>query len=260
MICTIWNIGKPKFITFAPHYIICWAMTEYRKFKKHIFFDLDHTLWDFDKNAEETLQELFAIYNFKQLGFSSADVFIESYTKNNHHLWSQYHLGKINKEQLREARFTNTFIELGVEPELFPDSFEEDYVRLCPLKTHLFPHAIETLEYLKERYTLHLISNGFKEGTEAKISATNIEKYFSHIVISEDVGVHKPHPEIFHYALDSANANKEESVMIGDSLEADIRGAMNFGMDAIFFNPNGMPVPSDVKNQIVHLKELIELF
>lgn len=230
--------------------------------KEHIFFDLDHTLWDFDKNAEETLHELFSIYNFHQLGFSSADVFIESYTKNNHQLWSQYHLGEINKEQLREARFRNTFIELGVEPERFPAAFEEDYIQLCPLKTHLFPHAIETLEYLQEKYTLHLISNGFKEATKAKISNadTNIQKYFTHIVISENIGIHKPHPDIFQYALKGANAEKESSIMVGDSIEADIRGAQNFGIDAIFFNPNKIIAPSDVKHQIVQLKDLMKLF
>ena len=230
--------------------------------KEHIFFDLDHTLWDFDKNAEETLYELFSLYNFHQLGFSSADVFIETYTRNNHQLWSQYHLGEIDKEYLRKSRFANTFIELGVEPTLFPPSFEEDYIQLCPLKTHLFPHALETLEYLQEKYTLHLISNGFKEGTKAKISneKTNIQKYFTHIVISENVGVHKPHPDIFQYALNGANAKKETSIMIGDSIEADIRGAQNFGMDAIFFNPNRIDTPPDIKNKIVELKELMVLF
>lgn len=235
-------------------------MTSIFKSKKHLFFDLDHTLWDFDRNAEETLSELFDIYQFKALGFSSADVFIETYTKNNHQLWTQYHLGKIDKTQLREARFANTFIELGVEPELFPMQFEEDYIRLCPLKTHLFPHAIETLEYLQNQYVLHLISNGFKEASETKVSTTGIGKYFKQFIISENIGVHKPHPLIFQFALEGANASKEESVMIGDSLEADIRGALNFGMDAIFFNPHQAETPVDIKHQIIGLKELTELF
>lgn len=230
--------------------------------KKHIFFDLDHTLWDFDKNAKETLHELFTRYKFHQLGFSSADVFIETYTRNNHQLWSQYHSGQIDKEYLRKARFANTFIELGVEPERFPVTFEEDYIQLCPLKTHLFPHAIETLAYLREKYSLHLISNGFKEATTAKISnaLTDIQQYFSHIVISENVGIHKPHPDIFQFALQGAKAQKENSVMIGDSIEADIRGAQNFGMDAIFFNPHNIKAPADVKHAVVHLKELMEIF
>jgi len=228
--------------------------------KKHLFFDLDHTLWDFDKNAQETLTELFEIYKFRQLGFSSADVFIETYTKNNHQLWAQYHLGEIDKNQLRTARFANTFLDLGVEPTLFPIQFEEDYINSCSLKTNLFPHAIETLEYLQKKYTLHLISNGFKKASETKIATTNIGKYFTQIVISENVGVHKPHPDIFNYALKSALAEKDESVMIGDSLEADIRGAQNFGMDAIFFNPNKIDTPTDIKYQIVELKELTEIF
>src|SRR5690606_3401356 len=118
-------------------------------------------------------------------------------------------------------------------------------------KTNLFPHAIETLDYLKEKYTLHLISNGFKDACETKISTTGIGKYFMQIVISENVGVHKPHPQIFDYALRSAKARKDESVMIGDSLEADIRGAQNFGMDAIFFNPNRLNTPPDITYEIV---------
>lgn len=230
--------------------------------KEHIFFDLDHTLWDFDKNAEETLHELFTRYRFHQLGFSSVDVFIETYTRNNHQLWSQYHLGEIDKDYLRKARFANTFTELGVEPERFPVAFEADYIQLCPLKKHLFPHTIETLTYLRTKYTLHLISNGFKEATTAKISNpnTNIQQYFSHVVISENVGVHKPHPGIFQYALQEAKAQKEKSIMIGDSIEADVRGAQNFGIDAIFFNPHNIKAPADVKHEVIHLKELMEIF
>lgn len=228
--------------------------------KEHLFFDLDHTLWDFDRNAEETLSELFDIYRFRDLGFSSADVFIESYTRNNQLLWAQYHLGEIDKDHLRKARFSNTFEELGVEPHLFPRQFEVDYLSMCPLKTHLFPNAIETLNYLKEKYVLHLISNGFKEASATKIETTGIANYFFQVVISENVGVHKPHPKIFEYALNAAGTNKEASVMIGDSLEADIRGAQNFGMDAIFFNPKGMETPADVKFEISELSELTRLF
>lgn len=228
--------------------------------KKHLFFDLDHTLWDFDKNAEETLTELFDIYKFRELGFASADVFIESYTRNNQLLWAQYHLGAIDKAHLRKARFSNTFEELGVEAHLFPKQFEEDYIQMCPLKTHLFPNAIETLNYLQEKYVLHLISNGFKEASAMKVEKTGIAKYFFQIVISENVGVHKPHPRIFEYAVNAAGTTKEESVMIGDSLEADVRGAQGFGMDAIFFNPKKIDTPPDVKYEISELSELTRLF
>jgi putative hydrolase of the HAD superfamily len=224
--------------------------------KKHIFFDLDHTIWDFDKNAEEALHELYHIHKLESIGLTSADIFIETYTRNNHQLWAQYHVGEITKEELREARFKKTFIQLGLQPDLMPDGFEDAYVKLCPTKTNLFPHAHETLAYLQSKYTLHLISNGFKESQAIKIAGTNLAPYFQHIIISEDVGVNKPDPAIFQYAIDTALTTADESLMIGDSLEADVYGAINFGMDAIFFNPFNAPKPDDIPVQITHLKEL----
>jgi putative hydrolase of the HAD superfamily len=223
---------------------------------RHIFFDLDHTIWDFDKNAEETLHELYGKHKLSEIGLHSADLFIETYTRNNHLLWAQYHIGEISKDELREARFKKTFIELGVPPDLLPNDFEDEYVKIGPTKTNLFPHAHETLAYLKGKYTLHLISNGFKESTETKINNTDIIKYFDQVIISEVVGVNKPDKAIFEYALRVAGATKDESLMIGDSIEADIRGALAFGMDAIYFNPFNLEKPADVPAQITHLKEL----
>jgi putative hydrolase of the HAD superfamily len=222
----------------------------------HIFFDLDHTIWDFDKNAEETLHELFEVYRLKDLGLNSADAFIETYTRNNHALWADYHLGRISKETLRETRFKKTFLDLGLSPDVIPTKFEDDYVALGPTKTNLFPDAHETLTYLQGKYTLHLISNGFRESTEMKVSKTGLTKYFKHVFISEVVGYNKPDKAIFEHALKTGGAKKEESLMIGDSLEADIYGALNFGIDAIFFNPNNLAKPDDVPLQVTHLKEL----
>lgn len=226
---------------------------------KHIFFDLDHTLWDFDKNAEETLNELYHLHGLKELGLHSVDLFIQNYTANNYKLWADYHLGKISKQVLRETRFTTTFLEMGVCPKSIPVDFEIDYVRICPTKINLFPQAHNTLKYLTGKYELHLISNGFSESTEIKITNTNLAQYFSTVVISERVGFNKPNKAIFEFALKGACASKDESVMIGDSLEADIRGALNFGMSAIYFNPHLKEKPSDVKFQISELKELMHL-
>jgi len=184
-------------------------------------------------------------------------LFIETYTRNNHKLWAEYHVGKITKDYLREARFRTTFLELGLAPEVIPADFEDEYVKLCPTKTNLFPDAREVLDYLKAKYTLHLISNGFKESTEIKIAGTDIGHYFDNIIISEVVGVNKPDKAIFEHALSLAGAVKDESIMIGDSLEADVRGALNFGMDAIYFNPNNQPKPDDVAVEIKSLKELM---
>jgi putative hydrolase of the HAD superfamily len=226
---------------------------------RHIFFDLDHTIWDFDRNAEETLHELYHTYSLAERGVSCPYTFIETYTRNNHLLWADYHLGKITKEQLRTTRFSTTFIELGLSAENIPKAFEEDYVRICPTKTNLFPDAHETLGYLQNKYSLHLISNGFTESTKLKIETTGLEKYFDTIVISEVLGVNKPDPAIFEFALTAAGATKDESLMVGDSIEADIRGALNFGMEAIYFNPNNKEKPADVLREIHSLGELTQL-
>lgn len=226
---------------------------------KHLFFDLDHTIWDFDKNAEETLNELYHTYKLKDLGLHSPDRFIEVYTHNNHQLWAEYHVGKITKQKLRETRFSKTFIDLGLSPNLIPQQFEDDYVNICPTKTNLFPKAHETLRYLKERYSLHLISNGFKESTELKVSKNGLNVYFENVVISEVVGFNKPDRAIFNHALTLANAGISESIMIGDSLEADIRGAQDYGMKAIYFNPERKEIPEDVNQEIACLSELMTL-
>lgn len=225
--------------------------------KKDIFFDLDHTIWDFDKNAEESLHELYFKYKFDNLfNQTSSTRFIEAYTINNHRLWGLYHHGKISKPELRKARFSDTFTELGVDPKLFPEQFEQEYLTICPQKTNLFPNAHETLSYLAEKYNLHLISNGFKEACETKLEKSNLGRYFKNIFISEVIGVNKPDPRIFHFALETANAQAQQSLMIGDNLDADIRGALNVGIDAIFFNPNVVEKPKDVSHMIIDLKEL----
>lgn len=227
---------------------------------KHIFFDLDHTIWDFDKNAQETLHELYLHYKLEELGLASAETFISTYTENNHSLWADYHVGKITKETLRAERFSRTFIQLGVHPERIPQQFEDDYVRITPTKTNLFLGSEKVLAYLQKKYTLHIISNGFKESTLTKMELSGLNPYFTNVVISEDVGINKPDKAIFEYALDKAKALKHESIMIGDSIEADIRGAQGFGMKAIYFNPLNKELPEDVQWQITHLEELLNHF
>lgn len=225
----------------------------------HLFFDLDHTLWDFDRNAEETLRELFITYELAKRGMNNADLFISTYTRHNHALWTAYHRGEIDKAELRASRFRNTFLELGLADELIPLDFEDEYLKICPNKKNLFPHTHEVLEYLSGRYELHLISNGFIEATTAKVKGCDLERYFKNIIISERIGVNKPDPAIFEYALNGACCLRENCVMIGDSLEADIQGAIGYGMDAIFFNPNNLEVPEYVDTHINSLLELKSL-
>lgn len=229
--------------------------------KKHLFFDLDHTIWDFDKNAEETLHDLYFKYKFDDLfNIPTSDSFIETYTINNHRVWGLYHHGKIDKPTLRYLRFADTFTQLGVDPSMFPTEFEEEYLAICPTKTNLFPNAHETLAYLQDKYTLHLISNGFKEACEKKLEHSKLSPYFNTIVISEIIGINKPDPRIFEHALQNGQALREQAVMIGDNIDADVRGAQNAGIEAIFFNPLEVEKPGDVNYMIKDLKELQELF
>jgi putative hydrolase of the HAD superfamily len=226
---------------------------------EHVFFDLDHTLWDFDKNAEETLHELYGSYNLKNLGIHSVDEFISVYTEHNHRLWRDYHNGIITKEELRASRFKITFEHFNVEESKIPHQFEVDYVTICPTKTNLFAGTHEVLAYLQANYDLHIITNGFLESQTMKMERTNINKYFKHIFVSEVIGLYKPDIALFNHALEVANTKATTSLMIGDSLEADILGARNAGIDQVFFNPYNAEHAHEVTYEISHLTELLSI-
>ena len=233
-----------------------------KKFKtmyKHLFFDLDHTLWDFDLNAKETLLELYDTYNLVEKGISNPLDFIDIYTEYNHRLWKDYHNGVITKERLRASRFKMTFEHFGLNEEDIPHQFEIDYVAICPTKTNLFPGTHKVLTELKQKYDLHIITNGFLESSELKIGKTGIDAYFKNVFVSEVIGVNKPDVSLFNHALEVANASAKESIMIGDSIEADIIGARNAGMDQVFFNPKNIVHEENVTFEIIHLEELLNI-
>lgn len=219
---------------------------------KHIFFDLDHTLWDFDKNSEIAFQTIFASL-FPELDISK---FIALYAPINQSCWKLYQNNLITHEELRYKRLADSFLELNmsVSDELI-DKISEDYILHLPNSNHLFEGCIETLEYLHKRYKLHIITNGFAAVQFKKLNNSGIYHFFDTVTNSEMAGVKKPHAKIFDHALSMANAAKRESVMIGDCLDADVGGALNFGIDAIFFNANAVEVTQPIK-QITNLVEL----
>jgi putative hydrolase of the HAD superfamily len=226
---------------------------------KHIFFDLDHTLWDFDRNSAETLTELFEERRLDDY-IGTAEEFVTEYQKINATFWRQYREGNIEKTKLRYIRFMTTFEHFGMKKNQdFAEDFAAEYLQRCPLKKHVFPGTFETLDSLKKHYPLHIITNGFKEVQAIKMSSSGLDKYFDIILCSEDVGVNKPHAKVFHKAFELAGAQNHNSVMIGDTIEADIVGAENVGMKAIFFNPDRAVVDTNTK-QIYHLTDLIEIF
>lgn len=220
--------------------------------KKHLFFDLDHTLWDFDRNSEVAFETIFKEHNFP----FSTKAFLQHYIPRNQHYWKLYQVNKISHEELRFYRLNDVFdiLNVKVEKEIV-NQISEDYIMHLPNSNHLFDGAVEILEYLQPKYNLHIITNGFHFVQDKKMKNANIDHFFHTITNSELAGVKKPHPNIFEFALSLAKASKEESLMIGDSLEADIEGALNFGIDALFFNPDGVEASKEIK-QINHLLEL----
>ncbi|WP_166921648.1 YjjG family noncanonical pyrimidine nucleotidase [Flavobacterium poyangense] len=217
-----------------------------------IFFDLDHTLWDFDKNSEMTFDRIF---KEKFLSINTAD-FIDKYVPINQACWKLYQHDKITHQELRYNRLKFSFDALNYKiSDEDIDLIANDYIELLTENNHLFDGAIEVLEYLKPKYKLHIITNGFAQVQEKKINNAALGGYFSTITNSELAGVKKPNSVIFDYALNLAQTSKENSIMIGDDLDADINGALNAGLDAIFFNDKMIEAPTNFK-QVNHLLEL----
>ena len=221
-----------------------------------VFLDLDRTLWDFDLNARKTLIDIFEKYCLYSIGISSVDDFIKSYTLQNEKLWSLYREDKISKELLRSERFNLTFLDFKIINNELAVEVGEEYINQCPLQTSLFPYTVEVLNYLNNKYNLHIITNGFEEVQHIKLKASKLTSFFNNIITSEMVKVKKPNPIIFQYALDQANVNASNSIMIGDDLPVDILGAKAIGMSQIYFNPKKEPHHEEIDYEVSCLNEI----
>ena len=228
-----------------------------RKYK-HLFFDLDRTLWDFEKNSVKALEIIFEKRELDTI-FPDFNHFIKTYKGHNEHLWDLYKQRKIKKEELRNERFLLTLRDFGVHDPILAEHMGDDYVELSPLQTVLFPDTIEVLNKLKSKYQMYIITNGFVEVQYKKLKNSGLEQYFERVITSEEARASKPNPEIFHAALSAANAKKTESLMIGDDLENDILGAKKFGLDQVYFNPNKESHQENVTFEINKLKQLTEI-
>ena len=223
---------------------------------KHIFFDLDRTLWDFDKSSREAFSDIFDLHKLKERGIESVELLHDVYAVHNERLWDMYRKGEVAKEVLRGRRFYLTLKDFGVDDPELAEKMGLDYIRLSPLKVNLFPQAINTLEYLYPKYKLHIITNGFQEVQDIKIAASDLGKYFETIVTSEEAGVKKPHPAIFDYALNKAGASAKESLMVGDDPDVDILGARESGVDQVLFDPYSSYIVNDATYYVVCLDEM----
>jgi len=220
-----------------------------------VFFDLDHTLWDFERNSALAFETIFEKHRIP----ANLEVFLENYVPINLKYWEWYRMDKITQQELRFGRFKEAFDAVGFEIDALQiGKISEDYIHYLPKSNHLFDGAIELLEYLKPKYRLHIITNGFAEIQKNKLNNSNIHHYFQTVTDSEKAGVKKPNPLIFEYALHSAKAQKENSIMIGDCIDADVNGALSFGIDAVLFNCSQLETTQNIK-QISHLSQLKQI-
>jgi putative hydrolase of the HAD superfamily len=224
-----------------------------------IFFDLDHTLWDYETSARETLRELYHQYQLHDLGVSRFDEFHHEFRQVNQQLWHLYDHGKIDSEAIRKERFKQILDKFSIQNEEISLKLSADYLDTCPRKGYLIPGAIETLDYLVERYPLTVITNGFEDIQRIKLEAGNLTGYFKHIITSQKAGYKKPAREIFDFALNQNGISSDQAIMIGDNLVTDIAGAKNASVDVIFFNPDQVIHEVKVKHEITRLDELCSL-
>jgi putative hydrolase of the HAD superfamily len=228
---------------------------------KHLFFDLDHTLWDFDANARATLQQLHIDLNLVDKGIHDFDLFYKNYLAHNEKLWARYRSGYIRQEELRIKRMWLTLLDFKVADEELARQLSEVFLQLLPTRTILFPDTEDILQYLTDKgYQLHLITNGFELTQHGKLKNSGINHFFKEVITSEGSNSLKPQKEIFDYALNKTGASIKESIMIGDSIEVDIAGAFAAGMDQVHVNYNNAEqslIPTYTVTELKQLKEFL---
>jgi len=228
---------------------------------KHLFFDLDHTLWDFETNAKETMQEVYELNALQEKGVTDFDLFFDRYSHHNERLWSRYTKGFIKQEDLRWKRMWFALLDFKIGDDKLSKEMSNHFLERLPFKKKLFPYTFEILDYLiSKKYKLHLITNGFDSIQFSKLTSSNLTHYFEEVITSEASSSLKPNKEIFEYALQKTGALKEESIMIGDNPEADIQGGINAGLDTIFVNHLNVQTLVQPTYTIYHLKELEAIF
>ena len=223
---------------------------------KTILIDLDDTIWDTRSNGKESMEEVYRDYGFDRF-FPDFDTYYKIYYSNNCQLWDKYRIGEITKEELIIER-----LYFPLKPYINYDkdfilSLNNDFLTRTTLRTKLLPYTMEVLEYLHSKYKLYILSNGFEEVQYKKINNSGLAPFFSGIILSDHVGVNKPHPQIFEAALKTADSSREETIMLGDSWEADIVGAKNFNIDQIWYDL-GLEQPSGFE-PTYHIHSLLEL-
>lgn len=226
----------------------------------HLFFDLDHTLWDFEMNAKEALFDLYERNHLGEKGIPDFEAFFKKYSYHNKRLWDRYTKGFIKQDELKWKRMWLTLLDYKIADETLSKSLAVDFLDVLPTKKNLFPYTIEILSYLKNKdYQMNLLTNGFESVQHNKIRHCNLAQFFGQIITSEASNSLKPKKEIFEYALKKTEGLVESSIMIGDNLDADIQGGINAGMDTIFVNHLNIKPHIHATFEINHLKQLEDI-
>lgn len=228
---------------------------------KHIFFDLDHTLWDFDKNSENTLRSLYREYDLAAMGITDFHAFLKNFNEHSDRLWVKFRKGLIKREELRWKRFWFALLDFKIADTALAHEMSSAYLEILPTQTSLVPYAKELLEHCrsKEGYTIHIITNGFETTQRIKLQFSGISSYFSELITSEKSNSMKPHADIYDYAMKITGAKIEECIMIGDALEIDILGASNAGWDQVYYNPAKITHDQKPTFEVHHLGDIISI-
>lgn len=227
---------------------------------KNLFIDLDDTLYDFSAASREAFKETYDLLHYERF-FDSFDHYTSIYSPYNLELWGLYGEGKITKEELNRRRYSHPLETVGITDPGLASTFCREALSRIPTKGNLIPGATELLEYLRPKYRMFILSNGFKELQSRKMQTAGIDGYFDALILSEDIGVNKPNRELYEHALQSTGSRLEESIMIGDMFETDIVGAANIGMQQIYFNPKGKKghpfAPTYEVRELLQIKEIL---
>ncbi len=228
---------------------------------KHLFFDLDHTLWDFEANAYATLATLYEDLQLKERGIDDFGLFYKNYLAHNEKLWEHYRKGQIRQDELRVKRMKLALLDFKIADEDLSQKMNVLFLDLLPTRNLLFPHTKEILHYLADKnYELHLITNGFETVQHSKLKYSGLDVFFKEVITSEGSNSIKPNKEIFEYAFKKTNAKRSTSIMIGDTIEVDIQGAINAGIDQVFVNHTGITPALQATYTVTTLKELEDIF
>ena len=254
----VYNIFTPEFL----YRLISSAklLLHLSMYYKHVFFDLDHTLWDFETNAKATLYDLYHQYNLNAKGIDDFDAFFSRYSYHNERLWDRYTKGFIKQDELRWKRMWLALLDYKLADEELSRTMSAAFLETLPSKKAIFPYTFEILEYLKRKgYHLHLVTNGFEKVQHNKLQSSGLYTYFNAVITSEASNSLKPQKEIFEYAFQQTGAGNKESIMIGDNLDADIQGGINAGMDTVFVNHLNIDAHIQPTYTVYHLKELEDI-